>query len=159
MQAITTALLEKLANAQWFDRLGEKERKAVVVVSSWQEALESCNADEWGDTQLAGANLLRERVQDKTMDRYQQWNDLVRDLKPHVKSLVDRKTKGVVKEHRLPKAFTDSVMWDILNACLECEYADLCSPSFYDDLANWYIKGHFPCGWEGNFPAGKLIIY
>jgi hypothetical protein len=32
-------------------------------------------------------------------------------------------------------------------------------PGFFASNAYWYIKGHFPCGWEGEFPKGTLVIY
>jgi len=52
------------------------------------------------------------------------------------------------------------VQWEILGVCMEAEYADVYPPGFYASQAYWYVKGHFPCGWEGGeFPKGKLIIY
>ena len=51
------------------------------------------------------------------------------------------------------------MQWDILGACIEMEYADLCPPGFYTNLASWYVKEHFPCGWQGVFPQGMLIVY
>jgi hypothetical protein len=65
----------------------------------------------------------------------------------------------VVAEHDLPKVFLDTVDWDILNLCMEAEYADVYPPGFYASQAYWYLKGHFPCGWQGAFPKGKLVIY
>ena len=52
-----------------------------------------------------------------------------------------------------------AVQWDILHVCMEAEYADVYPPGFYASQAYWYVKGHFPCGWQGEFPNGKLIVY
>jgi hypothetical protein len=62
-------------------------------------------------------------------------------------------------EEARPRTFEDAVQWDILNVCMEAEYADIYPPGFYASQAYWYVKGHFPCGWQGNFPEGKLIMY
>ena len=42
---------------------------------------------------------------------------------------------------------------------MEAEFADVYPPGFYASQAYWYVKGHFPCGWQGEFPNGTLIIY
>jgi hypothetical protein len=72
---------------------------------------------------------------------------------------VSGKIEPVTREHKLPKAFEHTVQWDILHACIETEHADLCPTGFYANLASWYTNGHFPCGWQGEFPQGMLIIY
>ena len=30
---------------------------------------------------------------------------------------------------------------------------------FFLSLMEWYKRGHWPCGWEGTYPDGKLIVY
>jgi hypothetical protein len=30
---------------------------------------------------------------------------------------------------------------------------------FYLTLMHWYRMGHWPCGWQGAYPAGRLIVY
>lgn len=37
--------------------------------------------------------------------------------------------------------------------------SDLYPPGFFASNANWYVRGHFPCGWRGEFPKGQLVIY
>ena len=80
-------------------------------------------------------------------------------LKPVTQALVREKTKRVIEENDLPKVFLDTVDWDILHLCMEAEYADVYPPGFFASQAFWYVKGHFPCGWKGEFPKGKLVIY
>jgi hypothetical protein len=69
------------------------------------------------------------------------------------------KIEPVEREHELPKAFEHTVQWDILHVCMETEYADVVPSGFYAGLASWYIRGHFPCGWQGVYPQGMQIIY
>jgi hypothetical protein len=73
--------------------------------------------------------------------------------------LVLRKTKAVVEANHLPRGFVDTVQWDILRLCMEAEYADVFPPGFYASQAYWYMQGHFPCGWEGEFPQGRLTVF
>ena len=104
-------------------------------------------------------NQYCERLVERSRDRFNQWNDVVGDVKPTVIAFVQRKIEAVVREHNLPKVFKDTVKWDVLGVCMEAEYADVYPPGYYASQAYWYTKGHFPCGWKGKFPEGKLIIY
>ena len=98
-------------------------------------------------------------MDERSPERLRKWNEIVNGLKKTLIPFVQGKIEPVVWEHRLPKAFEHVVQWDILHACMETEYADVYPTGFYANLASWYIKGHFPCGWQGVFPQGILIIY
>ena len=159
MHPRTTATLEQLEKADWFVRVGVKDTTAAIVLSSWQEAVEHCSSVEWVNHCLEASNEYRERLLERSKERFDQWNDIVAQLRPVTEPFVRTKIESVVREHGLPKVFEDMVQWDILGVCLEAEYADVYPPGFYASQTYWYIKGHFPCGWEGQFPKGKLIIF
>jgi len=78
--------------------------------------------------------------------------------RPYTSSILSILSKVAVA-NKLPKSFEDTVQWDILHLAIESEYSDIFPPGFYASQAYWYLKGHFPCGWEGNFPKGKLVVY
>lgn len=59
----------------------------------------------------------------------------------------------------VPDAIETTVQWDVLHLAAEAAFADVCPPGFYASQAYWYVKGHFPCGWQGDFPDGKLVIF
>jgi len=153
------ATLGQLEKSDWFARVGVKDAAAAIVLSSWQEAIEHCSSIEWENLCLEASNQYRMRLLEKSQERYNQWNELVDQLKPVTEALVRRKIEAVVRENNLPKVFEDTVQWDILGVCMEAEYADVYPPGYYASQAYWYVKGHFPCGWEGDFPNGKIIIF
>jgi len=186
MHPRTTATLEKLENADWFRCVGVKDTEKAIVVASWQEAIEHCSSVEWENLLLEASNQYCERLLERSRERYNQWNDVVAQLKLVTVPFVARKIEAVVREHNLPKrltknrhgrlgnlgkkpsrisflsaskVFEDTVQWDILGVCMEAEYADVFPPAFYASQAYWYVKGHFPCGWQGDFPDGTLIVY
>lgn len=159
MHSRTTAILEALDRAVWFSTVGVRDTEAVTVLSSWEQAVESCSSQEWEDLCLENANRLRRQVRRHSVDDFERWNDLVDQIKPTTEALVERKIADVVREHHLPKTFSDDIRWQILHICMETEYSDIVPPAFYMDLALWYLKGHFPCGWEDEYPDGRLIVY
>lgn len=160
MHPRTVATLEKLDKADWFSRVGVQDTtSAAIVLSSWEEAIEYCSSIEWENLCLEAANQYCERLAERSKDRFNQWNDIVNEIKKTTEPFAHRKIEAVMKEFDLPKVFEDTVRWDVLHVCMEAEYADIYPPGFYAGQAYWYVKGHFPCGWDGSFPSGKLIIF
>ena len=159
MHPRTLRTIEKLEKATWFSHVGEKDTAAAIVLSSWEEAIERCASIEWENLCLEASNQYRARLLERSKERFIRWNDVVAELKPVTIPFVHHKLGSVVREYDLPKVFEDTVQWDILGVCLEAEYADVYPPGFYASQAYWYVKGHFPCGWEGKFPEGRLIIF
>ena len=163
MHPRTKAALEQLETANWFSQVGTmygvSQPEKIIMLSSWQEAVEQCSTIEWENLCLEAQNQYRMRLLEKNKDRYRQWNDVVEMLKPTTIPFVQRTIEATVKQHDLPKVFEVTVQWDILGVCMESEFADVYPPGFFASNAYWYMKGHFPCGWQGEFPKGTLIIY
>ncbi len=108
---------------------------------------------------MEAVNQLCERLIERSRERFRLWNEIVDELKATTEPFVRRKLEQVVQLNDLSSAFQYSVQWDILHVCMEAEYADVFPPAFYAAQAYWYVKGHFPCGWKGKFPKGKLIVF
>lgn len=159
MHPRTEATLEKLRQPQWFRCVGVRDTDSADVLSSWAEAIEHCSSIEWENLCLEAANQYRERLAERSPEQFKKWNDIALEIKPAAHALVQEKTKQVIEENNLPTVFLDTVDWDIVHLCMEAEYADVYPPGFFASQSYWYVKGHFPCGWKGEFPKGKLIIY
>jgi hypothetical protein len=159
MDPRTIATLGELDKAHWFSRVGVRDAATATVLASWQGAIAHCSSIEWENLCLEMANQYRERLFERSKERFEMWNGIVNELKKTTRLFVRRKIEPVIREHKPPKVFEDTVQWDILHVCMEAEYADVYPPGFYASLASWYIKGHFPCGWQGVFPRGMQVIY
>jgi hypothetical protein len=159
MNRRTHEILDELQKAHWFSRVGVPDADAVIVLRSWQQAITCCSSLEWENLRLEASGDNHVHVMDRSMERANKWNGIVDDLKKSLVPFVRRKIESVVREHKLPRVFETIIQWEILGVCIETEYADLGLPGFYANLASWYVKGHFPCGWQGVFPQGTLIIY
>ncbi len=130
------------------------------MVDSWKDAIKHCSSQSWQDLALEWVNQLGVRVLRLNRERYNEWNHVVDSLRPTVEQLVQRKTVPVLTSNSLPQEFTGSVRGDIFGILMEAEYSDICpEPGPFAALASYYLKGHFPCGWEGDHPKGRLIVY
>jgi hypothetical protein len=158
-QLRTFETLAELRDVEWFSHVGVHDTDAADVLSSWQEAVESSESLEWENLCLEAVNQYHARIREQYPEQLAQWNARVEIVRPLSRSLVQIKTQKVVQENNLPRAFISTVDWDILHVCMEAEYADVQPPGFYASQAYWYVKGHFPCGWRGDFPAGRLVIF
>jgi hypothetical protein len=157
MQRETSQLLKELKRLEWFENVGRPIRgRTVARVHSWQEALATELWARWGDLLLdAGQNDLSAQVPDAAPD----WNEVVDALSPRVDSLVRAKTLALCRRLKLGERFVNRVGYAVLLACLEGEYRRYARSSFNSDVMGWYLRGHFPCGWEGEYPAGRMIVF
>ena len=97
-------------------------------------------------------------LHDHARDRYRCWNQIVDEVKAASSLMLERKIGPIVKDHALPEIVGHSVRWDVLGACMESEYADICPTAFFTDLMGWYKRGRFPCGWGGVDRSGKIRL-
>lgn len=125
MHPRTQATLQELQQAEWFRNVGVRDSQGADVLSSWDEAVESCASPDWEDLCLEAANQYRERLAEESRAELARWNDVVALVKPDAVSLVREKISSVVAAHQLPKVFIDTVEWDILHLLMECEFADV----------------------------------
>jgi hypothetical protein len=160
MNPATEATLKQLSNAEWFCRvgIGVLERR-VRTVGSWAEALKECRAESWEEIRMEARNIYTEKLRSASPEAFDSWNDKVLLLRPLTEGLVERKCSDIVSANALPPDFIDYVRWDVLAVAMEAEYSGVISPAFYSGLAYWYANGHFPCGWDGIPPAGRMVIY
>jgi len=64
------------------------------------------------------------------------------------------------EEHSLDVAVVYSAEWNILAALMENSYLESGHQCFFFLELLWvYEAGHFPCGWRGKWPQGKLVVY
>lgn len=159
MNPRTTATIEELECANWFSAVGQFDLEHVKILSTWDEAIDVCVRTAWRDITFEAKNLLTERIFKAGRERFNDWNNILKAIEPNVKDLVRRKIGKVAHDYDLPELFTKCVEWDIRMLLMESEYSDVCQPGFFSALAFFYVKGHFPCGWEGQHPQGRLIVY
>ncbi len=153
------ATLAELEQVTWFYAVGHHDTEQAIILTSWQEAVASCNSQEWDDLLLEAANRYRSSLLRLSRSHFVKWNTVVEDLKKYTEPLVKRKMDEAVSSLGVPKDIESTVQWDVLHLAVEAAFADVCPPGFYASQAFWYVKGHFPCGWQGNFPEGKLVIF
>lgn len=155
----TIATLDKLDSVEWFANVGKRDQSYANYLNSWDEAIEACSALEWENLTLEAANQLTAQIRVKSKERFNQWNAVLKIVKPLSDALVRDKSEHIATSNKLPDSFLSCVRWDIFHLCMEAEYSDLVEPGLFSSLSFYYFNGHFPCGFSGVFPKGRFLIY
>lgn len=161
----TKDTIEQLREVDWFTAVGNKPalpenwQTRLIFCDSWVEAVYHCSKTSWENLRLNANDVIYSEVRQQSPEVSRHWNEVVGELRPIVNDLVGSKTRVVVEVHKLPVKFVHVVRWDVLGILLEAQYGEFLKTNFYVPLGNWYLEGHFPCGWEGEYPDGKLIVF
>jgi hypothetical protein len=158
----TGTMINLLSNAEWFSKVANAVNGNVLAVGDWEHAIAHLTNGYWEDLHYYSANQLFEAgrvVNAHKGNSSRNWNLIATEIRSIVIPLVEDKTVSISKAQNLPKVFMDQVLWDMLHIAMATDFSDVFIPDFYASLAYWYLEGHFPCGWEGEYPKGRLIIY
>jgi len=133
----------------------------IKIVRSWPAATQECQGVAWENIELEAQNQLTMWLHRNSPDRYRVSNDIVVQHKAELISpLVKEKIVHFQLKQRLDVAIVHSTSWDMLGALMENSYLDTHHPAhFFLELLWVYEAGHFPCGWLGDWPNGKLIVF
>ena len=131
-----------------------------IRAASWREADVSCSSKEWQRTTEEAAGDVTSHLTLKHPSRYQGvWNKLVRELRPKIEAAIVPTLLEVQAQEKFSDQVVACIKYDVLLAVMTSHYADCKPPIFFLKLFEVYRSGHFPCGWEGDWPAGILKIF
>jgi hypothetical protein len=160
--AKTEALLAELAQVEFYRAAGTDAGvgPGMTRLASWKEALAPKRAAAFENVKLEARGDLTAELSKHHKARKAGWNELTREIRQRVITMFEAQCTEFAAKHSLGDKLWSSTRWDILGACMECEYADIVPAKFYGNLAQVYLAGHFPCGWSGGlYPDGQLEIY
>jgi hypothetical protein len=73
-------------------------------------------------------------------------------------------TADKLTPYRVARGLDEAIVWmvqsDIHGAWMENAYIESGhSAFFFLELLRVFEAGHFPCGWEGQWPQGTLLVF
>ena len=178
MTPVVKAKLDSILKYPFFSAVGQPLPSTVTRVDTWPRAAKTCGVLKWENCQLQARNALQRRITarfpEDTVKHYfwhrlQEWNPLVDELRPLLRSSIDSLLTRVPLKGATGHIVKANVLSDLQRICMETHYQDIVKPVFYIPcLDPWYAAGHFPCGWDGDeFPeqwdgvihGGQLIVF
>jgi len=160
-----TDLRPRIDAIKWFGHCGEPTKVDLTMdirqVRDWAEATTCCTSQAWTDVQREANNQLTIFLGAHDSENYLNWNEKVIGFRQEVLApLSANQLLPYQKEKHLQDAVVLCADWDIMCALMENAYIDSGHSSFFFlELFRVYEAGHFPCGWEGQWPEGRLLVY
>lgn len=158
-------MASRLAAIDWFAHCGEAMTADLSMeterILDWPSAIAASKEPAWEDAKIEAQNQLTLWLHLHDRANYRKWNEITRAHKGSlVDPLMEEKIRAFQTDHQLDIKFAHSVRWDILAALMENSYLSSGHRSFfYSELFLVYETGHFPCGWIGEWPQGKLRVF
>ena len=153
-------MIHEIVTIDWFANAGRSipdEIGDFVAVKSWMDACEKCG-DDWADVVTEARNDFTIHLNRECKAEFQKWNNVITSIKQDL-SETWRRMRDKVTELGLPRVVADCVEWDTMHAIAEERFREWHPPIFFGRLLKVYEVGHFPCGWNGEWPNGRLIVY
>ena len=162
---VTLQTYEHLKDSKWYERGGTRYlangpiTSPVVIAASWKDAAKYSESSEWELAINESSNMFTAKLHKEASEAYKSWNDKAREVRSLVIPLVTERMEPIEREYNLSPILGQLVQAQISMVLMEAEFAHLIGAGNFSKLAFWFVNGHVPCGWKGEFPNGNLIIY
>ena len=149
-----------LHDIPWFQRAGEAiTNERVVVVGSWRDALAIVEGGREGYSER-GILLAPKHAVIEALDR----QPALRERADHAAADALRRMTASLHVPASVPAFTRLALADhVASYCrllvTELVVQEVTTCTYFRDQLVWWRAGHFPCGWDGNWPAGAMRVY
>ncbi|AVT59989.1 hypothetical protein WCT78_21485 [Pectobacterium versatile] len=156
---ISNDAVDRLLKIDWFANVGNQcFIPNVKVAASLNDANFSLSSPDWENVTLEESNEISGYLAVKHTVIFQDWNDLAQEAKSFLK---DKLLKQIPHLNGFDNVLLlQCIEWDVVSYLIEDAYKDKIKKSlFFDSLIHIYESGHIPCGWDGVWPNGKLVVY
>jgi len=156
---ISRTAVKRLQNIPWFTNTGKGGYlNNIKKITAESDFISRITSDDWENVSLQAGNAITGYLAIKQSLKYQNWNDLVKEAK----EIIDIEIIPFMKN---PTSLDDDILfnnekWDLVSFLAEDAYKSyLPNSQFFGRLMMIYENGYIPCGWEGQWPSGRLVIY
>jgi hypothetical protein len=160
-----TDVVARVKRIDWFAHCGEPREFDVSMevnrVKTWPQAMKACKARSWHKATLEARNQLTLFLHSRHRERYRDWNKITDKFKKTVIMPLSKKVWEPFRQsHGLDVELVHSIQWNILAALMENAYMGCNHGSyFFLEILSVYEAGHLPCGWRGEWPQDKLVVF
>jgi len=160
MKIITRNTLLHIISKTLFSKVGQPLSNNVTIANSWEEAVNECSKLKYIELKFAAGNQLTSAIHHAAKDVYNlTWNNNVVEIKSFIIPFVTEQVERLRLSSEVTSVIRNAVGGDLIDLGLEAEYSEYVKPGFFAGLSYWYDQGHFPCGWQGEYPQGKLMVF
>ncbi len=158
------AFLSRVRNIEWFSNVGNEIKRPstfdIEYVKSWKQAKSAYLQNEWSEARITAKNEFTALLKKNHPDHYPHWDNLLRQARMFVQKEMQHLWETTQADNRLDEKFLTDVRTSVFYAFVERAYQDVVErQGFFLKILSIYESGNYPCGWKGDYPQGKLIVY
>jgi hypothetical protein len=169
---VVASALEALDETRWFERVGEPwlepvgdtlNDNGVMVVRSWEEALAIFSRDRPYNERPYNVNgILKaacsrvDPIFEELPEREDWWQKAREEAKRYTvlsgwaPKFLAQERRNLLFEH----------LWEYVSMLLaEIIASPEAECTYFREQLPWFHAGHFPCGWDGDWPNGHMRVY
>jgi hypothetical protein len=163
-QAVASALMA-IGETRWLKNVGEPWFESalepidqVTIVKSWDEALTIFN--DFPRYNINGVLQAACDPIDKAFEDHpdlEGWWQKAREDAKQYSALMGWIPRTISQEHR---ELMFEHLWEFVSMVLaETIASSQVECSYFRAQFSWFHAGHFPCGWQGDWPDGRVRVY
>lgn len=158
--AAVSSAIHALQDAAWYRHVGAPSAldHTVQRVASWEAALAifQDTASYVRAGVLAGPWTEAVRVQDARPELHESWHAAL----ALCRETVDLESPSVPGATVETNVLLLDYLRDFVNLVLvEIIYTDEIRSTYFREQLQWFAAGYFPCGWVGEWPAGRMRVF
>ncbi|WP_159990764.1 hypothetical protein [Pelistega ratti] len=157
---ISENIEREILSINWFSQLGKPINKDnISIETNLNKVNEKINSPEWENITLEESNNINSYFLQKNLfSKQDEWDLIAEEGRDFIKNKVIPtipEINGLTRE-----IIINDISWNLIHFIIEDYYKrkKIIRTSFFSELFEWYRLGRLPCGWDGDFPNGKLII-
>ena len=154
--------VESILNCQWLQRCGQKDSLGFEVeyLDNKKEVEKNINSVKWENICLdKKGDFTTYLFKNHKAEYNKYWNDEVETIKEQYLSKITEKVNMALTNSGLSVDILDDINMNLLSIFMLEYYSEYYSCDFYNKMLKIYLAGHLPCGWIGEYPDGKFIVY
>lgn len=154
--------VESILNCQWLQRCGQIDSLGFEVeyLDNKKEVEKNINSVKWENICLdKKGDFTTYLFKNHKADYNKYWNVEVETIKEQYLSKITEKVNMALTNSGLSVDILDDINMNLLSIFMLEYYSEYYSCDFYNKMLKIYLAGHLPCGWIGEYPDGKFIVY
>lgn len=159
---ISSEFIKLIMDCELLSRCGIKDDFGfdVEYVNSEAKARKMISSLKWENTCLEAGGDFTEFLSKNYKELYHKnWNVVVDQIKSEYMSEIKSKVERNWENEKSRQGILDDVQFNIITLFMLNFYSEYYESDFFDKMLAIYLSGHLPCGWSGEYPEGRFLVY
>lgn len=161
---IRNTMVEELVNCKWLQYCGEQQNAKydfdILLQMDRTKAIKTLISTDWKNICLEERGNITAYLSIHNKEEYNKnWNQFTRKIKLEILPQIIEKIQESISKKNLPESIIDDIKFNLTTILISDVFSDYYRSEFFQQLYQIYISGHLPCGWDGEYPNGNIVVF